>query len=363
MASPAGIAPARTQARGPWSKEWIAFVWSSVPGAALATAATGVVPESVALAFFAVSFVGLNLMHMGATWARVYVRPSWRAAPVERLAVPLALASFAIVYEAVGGGALLLALQYVLSFHHALMQNYGLVRASQRRTGRTHDTRLDLAACLLLPGAALVYRAAAVCNSYSGAPLPSVPTALPLAMAVAGASALGAFAWREWRAHRAGANVDPIGIGILCGTNLLWSALLVGNPHPAFPLYALASGHYAQYLYFVWHAEAREPSAAAPITLRERLQLGLRSSRLRYLVFLLAMGGVVTLLLTFASAGLRAAATSMALRPADALAIPAWAAAMIGVNFEHYWLDHRIWRTRTRVAAPAPTAVGALPVG
>src|SRR6185369_11381765 len=115
---------ARPQVRGPWSKEWMAFVWSSVPGAALATAATAVIPEQVALAVFAVSFVGLNLMHMGATWARVYVRPSWRSHPVERLAVPLSLATFALVYEAIGGGALLLALQYILSFHHALMQNY-----------------------------------------------------------------------------------------------------------------------------------------------------------------------------------------------------------------------------------------------
>src|SRR6186997_1591783 len=55
-----------------WSSEWAAFVWSSVPGLLLATAAaTGLVPEWLALGLFAVSFVALNLMHMGATWARV----------------------------------------------------------------------------------------------------------------------------------------------------------------------------------------------------------------------------------------------------------------------------------------------------
>jgi hypothetical protein len=359
---PARIAGAREQARGPWSKEWVAFVWSSVPGAALATAATVVIPERVALALFAVSFVGLNLMHMAATWARVYVRPSWRSHPVERLAIPLSLAGFALAYEAVGGGAVLLAVQYVLSFHHALMQNYGLVRASQRRTGRSVDTRLDLAACLLLPGAALLYRAGAVCDQYAGAPLPSVPTSLVQTMSVAGALALAAFAWREWRSLRRGEDVDPIGIGILLGTNLLWSALLVGNPHPAMPLYALASGHYAQYLYFVWHAEAREPVTASS-TLRVRLQHGLRSSRLQYIALLLVMGGAVTLLLTFASAGLRSVATSMTLRPENALDIPPWAAAMIGVNLEHYWLDHRIWRTRKRAEATVPAvAAGAVPV-
>lgn len=352
------VAP-RRRIEGPWSKDWTAFVWSSVPGAALATAAGGVVPESVALALFAVSFVGLNLMHMGATWTRVYVRPAWRTHPVERLAVPLSLAVFAIAYEAVGGGAVLLALQYFLSFHHALMQNYGLVRASQRRTGRAVDARLDLAACLLLPGAALLYRAGVVCDQYAGAALPSVPTELVLAMALAGALALAAFAGREWRAHRRGEQVDPIGGGIFCGTNLIWSALLVGNPHPAMPLYALASGHYVQYLYFVWHAEAREPRTASSAGVRARLQAGLRSSRVRYMVLLLAMGGAVTLVLTFLSAGLRAAATTMTLRPETALAIPAWAAAMIGINLEHYWLDHRIWRTRNQAAVA--TSAAALP--
>ena len=83
-------------------------------------------------------------MHMGATWARVYVRPAWRTRPMERLAIPVGLAAFALVFEAVGGGALLLAAQYFLSFHHAVMQNYGLLRASQRRAGRSVDPRLDL---------------------------------------------------------------------------------------------------------------------------------------------------------------------------------------------------------------------------
>src|SRR5262249_43402671 len=152
-------------------------------------------------------------------------------------------------YEAVGGGAFLLAAQYFLSFHHAIMQNYGLLRASQRRSRRDIDPRLDLAACLLLPTAALLYRAGAVSDRYSGALLPSFPTAVIRSMAIAGVVALLAFAWREWRTHRNGERVDPIGAGIVFGPNLLWSAMLVGIPHPAAPLYALASGHYVQYLY------------------------------------------------------------------------------------------------------------------
>lgn len=332
-----------------FSGEWAAFVWSSIPGAALVVAATaGLVPEAVALTLFAVSFVGLNLMHMGATWARVYVRPGWQAYPIERLAVPVTLAAFALSFEAVGGGALLLAAQYFLSFHHALMQNYGLTRAAQRRTERSVDARLDLAACLLLPGAALLYRAGSVSDRYAGAALPSGPSLVIQTMAVAGVLALVAVAWREWRSYRRGERVDPIGIGLLFGTNLLWSALLVGDPHPAMPLYALASGHYVQYLYFVWQREAREPAAGGPVAVQ--LQSTLRASRLRYLVVLLVLAGTVTVLLTGVASGLRAAAIWMQWRPEGALDMPPWAAAMIGINLEHYWLDRRIWRVRSRPA-------------
>ena len=341
----------------PMSGEWMAFVWSSVPGAALAVAYTaGAVSETVAMSLFALSFVGLNLMHMGATWARVYVRPSWRGRPVERLAVPVTLAAFALCYEAVGGGAFLLAAQYFLSFHHAIMQNYGLVRASQRRSRRAIDPRLDMAACLLLPGAALLYRARAVSDRYSGALLPSFPTVLIRTMAIAGVAALLVFAWREWRAHRNGERVDPIGPGIVFGPNLLWSAMLVGLSDPAAPLYALASGHYAQYLYFVWHVQENDPAERDSPGVGTRVRVVLRTSRLRYLAGLLVMGGAVTVLLTFVSTGLRAAAGAMMLRPDGALHIAPWAAAMIGVNFEHYWLDHRIWRTPRPAVAAAVAA-------
>ena len=331
------------------SDDWIAFIWSSVPGALLAVAcATGAIPETVAMSLFAVSFVGLNLMHMGATWARVYVRPSWRERPLERLAVPVALAAFALCYEAVGGGAVLLALQYFLSFHHAIMQNYGLLRASQRRTRREIDPRLDLAACLLLPGAALLYRTGAVSDRYSGALVPAFPMVLVHIMAIAGVAALLGFAWREWQAYRNGERVDPIGTGIVFGPNLVWSAMLVCIPHPAAPLYAIASAHYVQYLYFVWHVQRNDPMERPSPQIGSRVRVAMRTSRLGYLVGLLAIAGSVTLLLTFAATGLRTAASAMMLRPDGALDIAPWAAAMIGVNLEHYWLDHRIWRTSVR---------------
>jgi len=342
----------------PTSGEWMAFVWSSIPGAVLAVAyAVGAVPEVVAMSLFAVSFIGLNLMHMGATWTRVYVRPSWRDRPVERLGVPVTLAAFALCYEAVGGGAFLLAAQYFLSFHHAIMQNYGLLRVSQRRTRRELDPRLDLAACLLLPGAALLYRAGAVSDRYAGTLLPSFPMQLIWIMAIAGVVALLGFGWREWRAHRNGEQVDPIGAGIVFGPNLLWSAMLVAIPHPAVPLYALASGHYAQYLYFVWHVQEKDPTEPTSPRLGARMRRELRSSRVRYLVGLLAMGGAVAFLSTLATGGLRAAAGAMMLRPEGALDIAPWAAAMIGINFEHYWLDHRIWRTSRPRAVNAVAAV------
>ena len=75
------------------------------------------------------------------------------------------------------------------------------------------------------------------------------------------------------------------------------------------------------------------------------------------LFLLLGLGGIVTLLLTFLSSGLRAGAVWMQWRPDTALVLAPWVAAMIGVNFEHYWLDHRIWRTpRPQAAATAVAA-------
>jgi hypothetical protein len=72
---------------------------------------------------------------------------------------------------------------------------------------------------------------------------------------------------------------------------------------------------------------------------------------------LLVMAGGVTVVLTMLSTGLRATAVWMDWRPATALALAPWAAAMIGVNFEHYWLDRRIWRTpRQPAAATVPAA-------
>jgi hypothetical protein len=118
----------------------------------------------------------------------------------------------------------------------------------------------------------------------------------------------------------------------------------------------LASGHYAQYLYFVWMAESKEPLPRAGLGTRPRLRMALRSSRVVYLMLLLGLGGIVTLLLTFLSSGLRAGAGWMQWRPDTALALAPWAAAMIGVNFEHYWLDHRIWRTPRPVAAATALA-------
>ena len=71
----------------------------------------------------------------------------------------------------------------------------------------------------------------------------------------------------------------------------------------------------------------------------------------------------MTLLLTFASAGLRCGRGLDDAAPRDALDIAPWAAAMIGVNLEHYWLDHRIWRTRKHIESTVPArAAGAVPV-
>src|SRR5690606_28956181 len=136
----------------------------------------------------------------------------------------------AILLEAAGATLALLAVQYYVSIYHGLMQNYGLLRFVPRRAGRSLGDRAllpDRAACLLLPRAAVVYRARAVCQTYEGVPLASPPAWLAPALAVPGALALVLSVGRELRALARGEPVDPLGVALVVVTNLLWSGLLV----------------------------------------------------------------------------------------------------------------------------------------
>lgn len=331
--------------------DWLAYVWGSVPGAALAFAAgAGLLSEGVAIAILAVSFVGLNVAHMAATWSRVWLDPAgWRAHPLERLALPALLLLAPVALEAIGYGAALLGLQYYLSAHHASMQNYGILRWSQRRSGRAvgGSLRLDQAACLLPIMGAVVWRASVVAHEYGTASLWAPPVELAAAVLAAGVTALVAWLAREILAWRAGQPLDSLGIGVVVAHGAIWGGLIIGLSHPMIPLYALASGHYVQYLTFVWRVEEARPGLGAiPSPVRGFLS---PPARLRWLLGMVAIGGGGVLALTFLSVGLRALAETAGLR-ATSVDIPPWAAAMLGVNLSHYWLDHRIWR------APAPRA-------
>ncbi|MFO0625305.1 MAG: hypothetical protein U0325_06760 [Polyangiales bacterium] len=337
---------------------WAALVLGSAPGALLVLATLGgVVPERVALLAFAPSFVVLNLMHMAAAWARAYLGdPRTRARRAELVVFPAAAGLVALGAEALGGAVLVLGVQYYLSIHHAVMQNYGVLRASQRGSGRAlspASARLDLLACTLPVLAALVARARRV-HVYNHAPLATPPAGLSTALAVAAAAALVALGVRAWRASRRGEALDHTGLGLVYGTGLLWSALLVGVRHPALPIYALASGHYVQHLWFVRRAEQGTPAALAALPDAWR-RLASPDRALGYLAFLGALGAGVTVALSLAAVGLRALAASAGLRHDDGLSLPPWGAAMLAINLHHYALEHRLWRAPTATgAAPAP---------
>jgi hypothetical protein len=68
----------------------LACALGALPGLGLAVAmAEGWISQRVGLALFALSYVGLNLAHFGATWARTYLEPGFAARrPVERVVVP-----------------------------------------------------------------------------------------------------------------------------------------------------------------------------------------------------------------------------------------------------------------------------------
>jgi hypothetical protein len=211
---------------------------------------------------------------------------------------------------------------------------------------------LDKAACVLLPLGALIWRLDAVENHFHTIALFAPPAWVGVTLGGIGCAAIALWLLREWRAHARGEHVDPLGIGVVVGTNALWTWLLLGISHPHLPLFALASQHYVQHLYFVWHFERRSRPEGIPLPPELRARVA-PPARVGWLLWLVAFGGFVVLLLTFLTMGLREMAAIAGLGAAGTAVIPPWTAAMIGVNLSHYWLDHRVWRLRkAEVARP-----------
>jgi hypothetical protein len=165
-----------------------------------------------------------------------------------------------------------------------------------------------------------MFRARAVDGSYNGVPVFAPPLPVIAALAVLGAAAMLLYLAREARALRAGAPVHLLGPSLIVGVNGLWAAALLLIDDPLTPFYAIASAHYVQYLWFVGR--------------RARL-----SSRrpLRWTLAMAGGAGAVVAALTVIVVLARRAAGS------DGV-VPPWAAAVVAVNLEHYWLDARIWR-------------------
>jgi hypothetical protein len=237
------------------------------------------------------------------------------------------------------------------------MQNYGIARASQRGSGRAlgaRTLRLDQAACLLGPLAAWMWRCREICDHYRGAPMYAPPPWLIAAVGVAGAAALVAYTGRETAAWFRGERVDPAGPAMVVGINVLWTGLLLTIPHPLYALYAIASAHYVQYLYFVWKYESRRPALSlVPDLLRARIA---PPAQIGYLLSMIAIGVAIIGGVTVATVVMRHATVAVAANQAAAFPLPAWSTAIIAVNFAHYWLDSRIWRSGSasrKVAAPA----------
>ncbi len=336
--------------------DWFFYVVCAVPGALLAVVAwRGFVSERAAIAAFAVSFIGLNVAHLGATCTQVYLDvDGWRGALRERAAVPLGLVLLALAVDAAGGWVLLLNAQLYLSIHHAEMQNYGIARATQRRSGRAIGmVRLDQAACLLGPLAAWMWRCRELCDHYRGAPMYAPPPWVIAAVGAAGAAAFVTYAGRETAAWLRGERVDPVGPAMVIGINALWVGLLLTIPHPLYAMYALASAHYVQYVYFVWKYQSRQPGLSlVPDRLRVRIA---PPARMGYLVSLIATGLAIVGCVTLATLAIRQATVALVARETAAFPLPAWSTAIIAVNFAHYWLDSRIWRSGNAARTlPAP---------
>jgi hypothetical protein len=333
--------------------DWAAYVLGGVPGLILAgSAALGFLPNTLVIGLFALSFIGLNLVHLSSTWSRVYLDPAgWRSRRLERVTLPALLVLATLAIEAAGGALLLLSIQYYLSLHHGVMENYGIVRFTEKRLGRRRDRascHLLIACCMAGPLAALLWRARHVATTYHGVSLLAVPEWFPIVLAGVAAVALPIWVLGEWRARLRGEPVSALGVALVLLTNLLWSGLLLNVEHPLLPLFAIASAHYVQHIYFVWRFEHR-PQALAELPARWRGWIA-PPKLWRYLLALAALGASLVLVLTGACAAARWAADTLGFGTESRL-LPPWTAAMIAVNFWHYWLDHRVWRAPTTTSA------------
>jgi hypothetical protein len=259
--------------------------------------------------------------HVASTYTRIaFDRPSLRAHRFLLLGLPpLVLAGTAGVMR-LGGELALFSLYYYWQSWHYTRQSYGIARAYHHRGGAAARDRLGDALVFAFPLWGLLHRAHQRPAEFYGAPfwVPAVPWTL-LALVVA-------------RQARALPGHAPLGPGhalfVLSHVAITWVSY-VAIPDITAGWLFINIWHNAQYLLFVWAANAREFRGGVDPARRARSWLCQPRHAAAYAGVCLALGAGFYASLDYALA---------------TATMPVLLVAHMTVNFHHYVVDAVIWR-------------------
>ena len=235
-----------------------------------------------------------------------------------------------------GGVVALNTLYFYWQSHHYTKQSYGISRAYQRSSGAEAGERdwLSAGVVFAFPIWGVLHRAHQRPPQFYGMPLwsPPVPAALVVAAAVLALGTLSAWTWRQLRA--------PRGTGealFLLSHVVITVVSYLAIPDVTRGWLFINVWHNAQYILFVWAANARRFRGGVD---PERPFLSRLSQPRSWL-------GYVAVCLVLSTTFYLALGQVLPRLPSPAWQVlPLVLVCHLAVNFHHYLVDAMIWRRR-----------------
>jgi hypothetical protein len=286
--------------------------------------------------------------HVASTYTRVaFDRESVEAHRFLLFGLPLLVVAATGALLWLGGAIALNSLYFYWQTHHYTKQSYGIARAYQLRAGAPAGSRDLLADCVVFafPIWGLLHRAHQRPPLFYGAPLwcPPAPAALVSVAAAVAVSALAAYTWRELR------DDSPRAAGpvlFLLSHVVITVVSYVAIDEITRGWLFINVWHNAQYLLFVWAANARRFRGGVD---PKRTFVSWLSQPEHVAAYVAVCLGIATVFYL----ALGQALPRIGWRPLQVVLV-----VHMAVNFHHYLVDAVIWRARRPLAVPlsAPRA-------